>query len=109
MANKKNTMTFNAIVDRWIDGDTVDLRVDLGFSIWSKQRVRLAEINTPEKGQPLYVEASEKARELAPVGGACLLYSHGKDKYGRYIGEIHMGGVNVNEELVKLGLAKEYE
>jgi micrococcal nuclease len=101
-------MTFNAMVDRWVDGDTVDLQVDLGFSIWSKQRIRLAGIDTPEKAQPLYAEATAKSRELAPDGSAVVLLSHGKDKYGRYVGDIQVGDITVNEELVKLGLAKVY-
>ena len=39
---------YNAIVERVVDGDTVDLRIDLGFSVWISERCRLIGIDTPE-------------------------------------------------------------
>lgn len=105
----KRTMIFNCNVLKWVDGDTVDLNVDMGFSIWSKQRIRLAGIDTPEKGEPNYTEATEKALQLAPIGTPAVLISNGKDKYGRYIGELKVNGVVVNESLLESGLAKKYK
>jgi endonuclease YncB( thermonuclease family) len=104
----KITMVFDCQVVKWVDGDTVDLKVDLGFSIFSKQRIRLAGINTPEKGQTNYSEARNKALELAPIGQQCSLVCHGKDKYGRYIGNIAVGSVNVNQALLESGFAEAY-
>jgi len=102
-------MTFEGEVVRWVDGDTVDLRLDLGFSIYSKQRIRLAGINTPEKNQPNYVEARKKAEELAPVGVGVKLTCHGKDRYGRWIGDVVNGVENVNQAILKSGLAVVYK
>lgn len=102
-------MTFDGEVVRWVDGDTVDLRLDLGFSIYSKQRVRLAGINTPEKGQPNYTEARVKAEELAPIGVTVKLTCHGKDRYGRWIGDVLNGINNVNVAILKSGLAVPYK
>ena len=40
---------YRVIIDRWVDGDTVDVDIDLGFGVWLKdQRVRLYGINAPE-------------------------------------------------------------
>ena len=39
---------YQAIIERVVDGDTVDVMIDLGFDVWTKQRVRLMGIDTPE-------------------------------------------------------------
>ena len=40
---------YNIVIQRWVDGDTVDVDIDLGFGVWlNDQRVRLAGINAPE-------------------------------------------------------------
>jgi micrococcal nuclease len=101
-------MTFTAAVLRWVDGDTVDVDVDLGFSIWSKQRIRLLGIDTPERGQPMYIEAGQRAEALAPAGTVVHLTTQGKDRYGRYLGVVTTGSVVVNEVLLAEGLAKPY-
>lgn len=104
------TMTFDGTVVKWVDGDTVDVNADLGFSIWSKQRIRLSEVDTPERGEVNFKEATDKARELAPVGSVCKLICKGKDQYGRYIGQIITSeNIDVATELLKSGLAKPYK
>jgi len=100
--------TYNAIVDRWVDGDTVDLRVDLGFTVWVKQRFRLSNIDTPERGEALWHEARNRASELAPSGSTVVVQSHKTDKYGRYLGVIIANGESVNDKLLAEGLAKVY-
>ena len=40
--------TYNAKLVRVVDGDTVDLKIDLGFDIWINERVRLKDIDAPE-------------------------------------------------------------
>lgn len=103
-------MTFQAIVKRWVDGDTVDADVDLGFSIWSKQRFRLARINTPERKQEGYSEALAFANTQLPEYQPCRLVCHGKDRYGRWIADVYSGNatVSVNDQLLQAGLAKFY-
>ena len=39
---------YKAVVDRVVDGATIDVTIDLGFSVWKKMRVRMEGINTPE-------------------------------------------------------------
>ena len=79
-----------------IDGDTIDVDVDLGFSvILAKQRVRLHGIDTPESRTN---DKDEKVRGLlakkfllgmCPIGSTIHLHSHGKGKFGRILGELY--------------------
>ena len=53
---------YKAVVDRVVDGDTIDVTIDLGFSVWKKMRVRMEGINTPESRTR---DLEEKKRGLA--------------------------------------------
>ena len=65
---------YYCIIERVVDGDTVDVRVDAGFDIWTKQRVRLLGIDTPESRTRDLREkkfgklATVRVEELLPVG-----------------------------------------
>ena len=87
------------------DGDTFEVLYD---SI--PERVRLAEIDCPEKSQPFGKNARQYASELC-FGKTVTVTSSGKrDRYKRVVGTITTTeGINVNEELVKAGLAWHYE
>ncbi len=101
--------TYSATVYRVVDGDTVDLTVDLGFSVHTKQRFRLQRINAPEKNAPGAAEATAALQGLLPVGAAVSEVVSRKDKYGRYLAEITAGGVNVSDALLALGLVAPYK
>ena len=53
---------YNAVLDRVVDGDTVDATIDLGFDTWKKTRIRFYGINTPESRTR---DLEEKKRGLA--------------------------------------------
>jgi len=105
---------------RVVDGDTVDVDIDLGFDVWLRnQRIRLYGINTPEvrtrdiweKEQGL---ASKKRLEelLDSVDNKFILISKGVGKYGRCLGELligEYGEVHINNLLLSEGLAEKYE
>lgn len=100
-----------ATVKRWVDGDTVDLNVDLGFKVWSEQRFRLARINTPEKKMIGWQEAIDRVNQLAPIGTNVFVECIGYDRYGRWIAEISTLTdirIHINQVLLKEGLAKPY-
>lgn len=103
---------YKANVVRWIDGDTVELAVDLGFRLTRQDHFRLDGIDTAERGKPLAAEAKAMAMRLAPVGSDVTIFSHKADKYGRYLASIYPNLVNdlvsVNTQLVNAGLAKPY-
>ncbi len=87
---------YKAKVIKIIDGDTIDVDIDLGFSvILAKQRIRLHGIDTPEFRTR---NKEEKVRGLlskefviskSPVGSYIRLVSHGKGKFGRILGELY--------------------
>ena len=100
---------YRATVTRWVDADTLDLDVDLGFRIVTRIRVRLARIDAPERGAAGHPAALAEAQRLAPVGSAVTVATAKGDRYGRWIGEIETaGGVNLSAELLRLGLAQVY-
>ena len=94
-------------VTRVVDGDTVDVDIDLGFGmVYKKQRVRLYGIDTPESRtkdleEKKYGKASKKfLKETLENAGTVLLLSHDKGKFGRILGELF---VKSNEEALKEG------
>ena len=107
---------YNAICTRVVDGDTIDARVDLGFSVWIECRVRLQGIDAPETRTKNLEEkqAGLKTKAfLQAVMDECehkfVLKSHGVGKYGRCIGTIYVHGENINERLLTEGYAERYE
>lgn len=83
---------YNAVLDRTVDGDTVYLRVDLGFRVFASVEFRLARVNAPEmKGESR--KAGEASRDFldALLAGKALRVQSDKsrDKYGRWIGEVY--------------------
>lgn len=101
---------YRATVVRWIDGDTVDLTVDLGFTVRVLQRFRLAGVNTPERGQSGWQAAIDACVAYAAPGAEVEVASTKTDKYGRYLGRITATGktATINDELVRLQLAVPY-
>lgn len=98
---------YSAKVMNIVDGDTVDLSVDLGFKIYSHQRIRLANIDTPERGQAGYNEAKDRLIELI-LGKEVILRTFKMSKWGYFLGEIYLkeSDTSINEILLeeKLGV-----
>jgi micrococcal nuclease len=101
---------YSARVVRWIDGDTVDLRVDLGFKLYAETRFRLYGIDTPERGQVNHDQATALCNFLAPSGADVYIHTYkDPDKYGRWLAEIVTAdGASVNTALVTAALAAPY-
>lgn len=105
---------YRATVVNVVDGDTVDLDVDLGFRVRRQDRFRLFGINAPEmRGDTL--EAGKLARSallsMLGLGLPVLVKIHkGQDKYGRWLAEISTGedARTVNDRMVAEGFAVEY-
>ena len=87
--------TYRAKLIRCVDGDTFDTEIDLGFSVWTKLRFRLLDVDTPERGEPGFHEATkllETFIEQASVDGTFELESHKTGKYGRWLARL--GSIN---------------
>lgn len=101
--------TYKATVIRWVDGDTVWLRVDLGFRLWMEEDFRLFGLDTPEHNKPGGVEATAFSRAFAPVGTQVTLKSYkDPDKYGRWLADVFVGSESINIALVANGNAVSY-
>jgi len=104
-------------VKRVVDGDTVDVVLDLGFDVSYSCRVRLYGIDTPESRTR---NKDEKARgkmagsflkEAIEDGEKVVIQTKLKDskgKYGRILGDVVVDGVNINKLMVKCHLAVAY-
>ncbi len=112
------TYTYKAVVDRVIDGDTLLLRIDLGFQVWKEQRVRLANIDTPAMDEPGGKEAYRFVLKQLAKADFVMVKTNKIDIYGRYVGHIFYSlkhltkgavlseGEYLNQELISRGLAR---
>jgi len=105
---------YKAKCTRIIDGDTVELSIDLGFDITVNINTRLAGIDTPEirTKNELEKKAGNKVKDILSsllIGKELLVKTYkDSDKYGRYICDIFVDNMNVNEFLVNMGYAFSY-
>ena len=119
---------YKALVERVVDGDTIDVIIDLGFKTWKKVRVRMEGINTPESRTR---DLEEKKRGLAAKdrlveilkynNNECTLKVSGVGKFGRAIASVYVDTlspssdqssitiVNVNKQLIEEGHAVAYD
>jgi micrococcal nuclease len=109
---------YKSILKRVVDGDTMDLIIDLGFKMTTEQRVRLRGVDTPEiwrqketsdefkKGMAAKNYVIERFETNS--NEATIISDKETGVYGRYIVEIIFkdSKISLNEELVKKGLAK---
>ena len=113
MARKKyNPFIYrNFTVIRAVDGDTVELEVDVGFRTRYRDNFRLSGIDTPERGQDGFTEATERlVALLGQYTGDLELMVTKRDKYGRYLVEIREvdSGFSINQQMIIEGHAKAY-
>jgi len=102
-----------------VDGDTVDVEIDLGFDISFSSRVRLAGIDTPESRttnkaeKVLGLEAKEYVKSKVKEAKSVVIKTEKMDsseKYGRILGWLYLDGaaVSVNEQMIADGYAWGY-
>ena len=107
-------------VNRIVDGDTIDVTIDLGFSIHINQRVRVAGIDSPEKRtsdtgeKSLGIDATEwmtKRINESPELIIKTAVEGSMGKYGRVLGWLFVGDedVSLNEQMINEGFAWKYD
>lgn len=97
----------NCLCINVIDGDTIDVEIDVGFDFKTQQRLRLYGIDTPERNEPGYGEAKQFVIDqvyLEPV----QIVTYKKDSFGRWLSTVFINGENLNDRLLAEGLAVEY-
>jgi micrococcal nuclease len=105
---------YSARVIRVLDGDTVDVEIDLGLDIATHARIRLAGLNAAEMSTPSGEPARKHLEELLAAAGSPVTIRTQKDrreKYGRYLGTFLRtgGGLDVNASMVADGFAKVWD
>jgi len=111
-------------INRVVDGDTIDVTIDLGFDLYKKERVRIAGVDTPEKRtrdleeKALGIDATnwlkEKLTETIKGDEELTIRTElkgGVGKYGRLLGWLYVGDSNLslNEQMITEGYAWEYD
>ena len=107
-----------------LDGDTIDVTIDLGFDLYKKERVRVAGVDTPEKRtrdleeKALGIDATNWLKEKleGAISGDDELAVRtelvgGMGKYGRLLGWLYIGDaeLSLNEQMIAEGYAWEYD
>lgn len=98
---------YNATVVRVVDGDTVDIDVDLGLRVHTEARCRLLGLNAPEKRTEEGRQSAAFLAGLLPAGAAVRIRTQ-KDrteKYGRWLAQVFLGEADVGAQMVERGLA----
>ena len=111
-------------MDKVLDGDTIDVTIDLGFDLYKKERVRVAGVDTPEKRtrnleeKALGIDATNWLKEKleTTIAGDDELSIRtelvgGVGKYGRLLGWLYVGDeqVSLNEQMIEQGYAWAYD
>ena len=111
-------------INRVVDGDTIDVTIDLGFDLYKKERVRVAGVDTPEKRtrdleeKALGIDATNwlKQKLEDTIDGEYELtirteLKGGVGKYGRLLGWLYVGDeeVSLNEDMIEEGYAWAYD
>ena len=123
--SRKSCYNFRVVkINRVVDGDTIDVTIDLGFDILKKERVRVAGVDTPEKRtrdleeKALGLDATKWLKEKLETtlrGDSELSVRTelvgGVGKYGRLLGWLYVGDseVSLNEQMIDEGYAWAYD
>lgn len=105
----KDLYTYKALVEKTVDGDTLKITVDLGFTVYWKSSCRLYGVNTPElkSKDPAVKDRAKEAKYYVevclPKGTEILIHSRELDKYGRPLVDVYYGegfARHLNQELL---------
>ena len=111
-------------INKVVDGDTIDVTIDLGFDLYKKERVRIAGVDTPEKRtrdleeKALGLDATywmkDKLTETIKGDEELIIRTElkgGTGKYGRLLGWLYVGedDVSLNEKMITEGYAWAYD
>lgn len=88
---------YTGYITKVIDGDTIDVELDLGFHITISRRIRMLGYDAPERHSPEGKSITQLFRDLYE-GKPIICYTKKQGKYGRWLGEIFTrDGVSINE------------
>ena len=123
--SRKSCYNFRVVkIDKVLDGDTIDVTIDLGFDLYKKERVRVAGVDTPEKRtrnleeKALGIAATtwlkKELKDVLDGDDELIVRTElhgGVGKYGRLLGWLYVGDdeVSLNEQMITQGYAHAYD
>ena len=124
--SRKSCYNFRVVsIDKVLDGDTIDVTIDLGFDLYKKERVRIAGVDTPEKRtrdleeKALGIDATNWLKKkledtIAGDGDELSIRTElvgGMGKYGRLLGWLYINEdtISLNEQMITEGYAWAYD
>ena len=124
--SRKSCYNFRVVtIDKVLDGDTIDVTIDLGFDLYKKERVRVAGVDTPEKRtrdleeKALGIDATNWLKKkledtIAGDGDELTIRTElvgGVGKYGRLLGWLYINEdiLSLNEQMITEGYAWAYD
>ena len=105
---------YRAKVEKVVDGDTIEVTIDIGFHLTTRRRLRLLRVNTAEIHASEDAErakantAKERMIELL-TGKDIFIKTEKSDSFGRFLAEVWLGDLNVNDWLLAEGLARPFK
>lgn len=99
------TRSYPCVIVNVIDGDTIDVEVDHGFNVYTRQRIRLAGVDCPELGTPEGRAAKAAVLNWCEHPMATLVSHAQKDRYGRRIADLVNGSGSLSAYLLDNGHA----
>ncbi len=97
----KDLFTYAAYVEKVIDGDTIKVRFDLGFNVWTRQILRLRGLDCPEVGTKDGDEARAFVRSFLKESQMIIVRSSVSDKYDRYLADVFIPVFQNSEGILK--------
>ena len=94
---------YRANLVRVVDGDTIDVDLDLGFSLRARHRLRLLDVDTPERGETGFFDALTFASERLTGAREIIVWTVRRDSFGRWLANVWVDGKLLNAELAALG------
>ena len=124
--SRKSCYNFRVVkVNKVVDGDTIDVLIDLGFDLFKKERVRIAGVDTPEQRtraleeKALGIDATKWLQKkledtIAGDGDELTIRTElvgGTGKYGRLLGWLYINedAISLNEQMITEGYAWAYD
>jgi micrococcal nuclease len=95
---------YRATLVRVVDGDTIDVNIDLGFDyITTRRRLRLLGVDTPERGEPDYTKATEVTKDILGSTKSIIVRTISKDSFGRWLADVWCDDAYLNGILIDYG------
>ena len=105
VAYAKGAKSYEATVDRVVDGDTLVCMLDLGEDVFKKTYVRFHKASAPETSTEAGLLAKKNLSDLLPRGTPLRLEVRGKS-HGRLVCVVWAGNVNINDQAIRLGICR---